>query len=285
MIDLRKMKSLISYVVALTWWLHGHASAFSASPFDLKRSPARKGLSSSLFSALAEDTKTSGVNIPASGGTINAEPSNELGTPTAWECDDEANCVAIEACDDQGCRTSLDVRIHNTWYDLSGWRKAHPAGTHWIDWYDGRDATEVMDGFHSDRALQLYQRLPKSKPETTQLLEQSVPADSATQINFRKLRQELLDEGFWKRDLGHEATQLGLWAACVIGAVALKNASPVLSMSSLAISMSAAGWLGHDYIHGVDEFCSRMRLFAAYSGTSPSQLRRSATKQAQAVSL
>ncbi len=29
----------------------------------------------------------------------------------------------------------LRVRIDDEWYDLSRWRKAHPAGTHWIDLY------------------------------------------------------------------------------------------------------------------------------------------------------
>ena len=37
-----------------------------------------------------------------------------------------------------------------------GWRKAHPAGDHWIDWYDGRDATEVMDGFSEGRCIISY---------------------------------------------------------------------------------------------------------------------------------
>ena len=32
-------------------------------------------------------------------------------------------------------------------YKTLGFRKAHPAGDHWIDWYDGRDATEVMEKF------------------------------------------------------------------------------------------------------------------------------------------
>ena len=40
--------------------------------------------------------------------------------PSGWECDEEANCVEVPACDDQVCRTSLDVRIHGKWYDLSG---------------------------------------------------------------------------------------------------------------------------------------------------------------------
>ena len=32
----------------------------------------------------------------------------------------------------RGCRASLDVRIDDVWYDLSGWRKAHPGGEHWM---------------------------------------------------------------------------------------------------------------------------------------------------------
>ena len=51
--------------------------------------------------------------------------------PAAWECDADANCDLVPACDETACRTTLDVRIHGTWYDLSGWRKAHPAGAHW----------------------------------------------------------------------------------------------------------------------------------------------------------
>ncbi|MGB1596557.1 MAG: cytochrome b5 domain-containing protein, partial [Promethearchaeia archaeon] len=49
----------------------------------------------------------------------------------------------------------LRVRIDDEWYDLSRWRKAHPAGTHWIDLYKDRDATEVMYGFHSDEAMKM----------------------------------------------------------------------------------------------------------------------------------
>ena len=40
--------------------------------------------------------------------------------PTSWECDEDAQCVEVPACNDEECRTSLDVRIHGEWYDLSG---------------------------------------------------------------------------------------------------------------------------------------------------------------------
>lgn len=192
-----------------------------------------------------------------------ATSSQQEEQATTWECDDEANCVQVPACDDEVCRTSLDVRIHGNWYDLSGWRKAHPAGEHWIDWYDGRDATEVMDAFHSEKGRRMYQKLPKSKSETSAMLEATTVPDSETQINFRKLRDELEADGWWERNMVHEATQLALWGSCVVGAGLTAESAPLLSTSLLAISMSAAGWLGHDYIHGVDPFSDKMRNFAA----------------------
>lgn len=194
--------------------------------------------------------------------TANPRSSNNNGLNTTWECDDDLEqCVEVPACDEERCRTTLDVRIHGTWYDLSGWRKAHPAGDHWIDWYDGRDATEVMDAFHSQKARQMYQRLPKSKPTTAQLLEETTPADTSTQLAFRKLQSDLEKEGWWERDYVHEATQFGLWAAFVTVAAATAQSAPIVSMSCLGIAFTAAGWLGHDYVHGVDQFCNRMRIW------------------------
>jgi len=160
-------------------------------------------------------------------------------------------------------RTSLDVRIHGIWYDLTGWRKAHPAGDHWIDWYDGRDATEVMDGFHSEKARKMYLRLPKSKPETAERLEATVAPDSPTQFAFRKLFDELEADGWWNRDINHERKIIGIWGGLVGVAALTAKLSPALSVTLLSLSMTAAGWLGHDYIHGIDPFADKLRNFAA----------------------
>jgi len=180
--------------------------------------------------------------------------NGDTSSPQAWDCDEDANCVQVPACDEEQCRTSLDVRIHDKWYDLSGWAKAHPAGTHWIQWYDGRDATEVMDAFHSEKGRAMYQRLPESSKENVAMLEAVTAPVSSTQKAFRKLREDLENEGFWERDMVHEATQIGLWALFVTGAAATAHSAPLVSTSLLSIAMTAAGWLGHDYIHGRSAF-------------------------------
>jgi len=160
-------------------------------------------------------------------------------------------------------RTTLDVRIHGDWYDLTGWRKAHPAGDHWIDWYDGRDATEVMDAFHSEKARKMFPRLPKSKPDTAAQLEATATPDSETQIAFRKLFNQLEKDGWWERNTKHEAKLLGIWGGLVVAAAFMARTVPNLATIPLALSMTAAGWLGHDYIHGIDKFADKFRNFAA----------------------
>jgi hypothetical protein len=52
--------------------------------------------------------------------TILAPINGSQDMPTTWECNDEAECVVVPACDEEQCRTSLDVRIHGEWYDLTG---------------------------------------------------------------------------------------------------------------------------------------------------------------------
>jgi len=229
--------------------LVGTASAFStphqriATPFTTAR-----------FSSVAEAPTTNGAT------------AEESEMPVAFECNEEAECVEVPVCDEEECRTTLDVRIHSTWYDLSGWRKAHPAGAQWIDWYDGRDATEVMDAFHSAKGREMYKRLPKSTTETAAVLDASVAPYTQTELNFRKLRDQLEEDGWWERDFVHEATLLGIWGSLVVGGVATADVAPPLSTFLLALSMTQAGWLGHDYIHGIDKFANTLRPMAAIAG-------------------
>ena len=168
--------------------------------------------------------------------------------------------------------THLCINIHNAMNKKQikymnrpiGWRKAHPAGAHWIDWYDGRDATEVMDAFHSEKARGMWQKLPKSSPEAVEVLSKQVADDSSTQIAFRELRDQLEADGWWERDFVHEAKLLTIWVGLVAGAAATAHTVAPLSTFLLSLAMTNAGWLGHDYVHGVDKFCDRMRNFVCF---------------------
>ena len=61
----------------------------------------------------------------------------------------------------------------------------------------------------------------------------------------------------------HEAKLLGIWFSLFGGAIATAHTIPAVSIVLTGLVMTNAGWLGHDYIHGVDKFSDRMRMFAA----------------------
>jgi len=118
-----------------------------------------------------------------------------------------------------------------------------------------------MDAFHSEKAINMYKRLPKSKKDVVPALESAAVPDSSTQLAFRKLREELVQEGYWNRDMVHESKLLAIWGSLVVVAGITAQSIPLLSTFLLGLSMTTAGWLGHDYIHGVDKFSFRLRNF------------------------
>jgi fatty acid desaturase len=254
------MKFLHSALIVLT--SASASSAFTATNVPLKRPTVYNKSSFSAYRSTALRSAVAPKISSVNGKQQVPQQTESAKKNVAYDCDEDANCVIVDACDDEQCRTSLDVRIHGKWYDLSGWRKAHPAGAHWIDWYDGRDATEVMDAFHSEKGRAMYKRLPASSTESVAMLETTIAPDSSTQIAFRQLRDDLEKEGWWKRDMVHEFTQLGIWASLVVGAAVTAHSAPPLATFLLGLSMTAAGWLGHDFIHGVDSFTDRLRNFA-----------------------
>ena len=145
-------------------------------------------------------------------------------------------------------RQSLDVRIDDVWYDLSGWRNTHPAGDHWIDLYRDRDATEVIHGFHSEKGRSMLHRLPRSR-NPNELDEITPPVTQLTR-NFRALRSKLEAEGWWERDLLHEARLISIWASLFISGCSIAHTLPWVAVVLLGLANTAAGWIGHDYIHG-----------------------------------
>jgi fatty acid desaturase len=159
----------------------------------------------------------------------------------------------------------LNVRIDDEWYDLSNWRAAHPAGSHWIDAYKNSDGTEVMYGFHSDKAMNMIKRLPKSKAPPT-----DVPPPVASSYAFREWRQKLVDDGWFVPHWRGEVQKLLPWAASLAAAKylsAFPGFLPALgAVFAFAVSNTLAGWLSHDYVHGRHPFNMAMRGFGELVG-------------------
>mmetsp|Transcript_47851 Transcript_47851/g.108585 ORF Transcript_47851/g.108585 Transcript_47851/m.108585 type:complete len:490 (+) Transcript_47851:99-1568(+) len=182
-----------------------------------------------------------------------------------WECADElAAADDCEIVQKPRAKDRLIVRIDDRWVDLTGWRNAHPAGSHWIDVYNKADATEVMHAFHSEEAHAMLNRLPPAKEAD---IPQGVPEVTAHTKAFRALREKLKADGWFKRNPLMEAFTLGGWAAIVASAVlAAAKGNLVLSTVLLGCSNTVAGWVAHDYIHGRGKWPSLMRGFGELGG-------------------
>eukprot|EP00976_Prorocentrum_cordatum_P079274 1183483-Prorocentrum_minimum.AAC.8 len=46
-------------------------------------------------------------------------------------------------------KQKLRMRIDGDWYDVTGWAKAHPSGARFIEFMDGKDATDAFYALHS----------------------------------------------------------------------------------------------------------------------------------------
>ncbi len=101
-------------------------------------------------------------------------------------------------------------------YDTAEFRKRHPGGNV-IRYYDGMDATDVFHALHfrSEKAKKMLATLPR-KPVTPEH-----PDDSREPLikDFRKLRQDLVNEGAFKPTVGMQilrTLELILWYGLAI---------------------------------------------------------------------
>lgn len=178
-----------------------------------------------------------------------------------WVCDDKAQCEVKPVTGGRRKRDRLVVRFDDEWVDLTGWRKAHPAGSHWIDLYHNNDATEVMHAFHSDNAKGMLARLPKARAEDIPQGDDAPGEVTPLTRNFRKLREKLTADGWFKRNPLMEAGTLLGWVATMTLAAVMARHNALLSILLLAVSNTSSGWIAHDYVHGRGRWCSLMRCF------------------------
>ena len=168
-------------------------------------------------------------------------------------------------------KKSIAMRIDSEWYDCSGWAKAHPGGAPFVEYFDGRDATDAFYALHSygpngsDEALARLRKLPKlpEAPENAHLVLNSEVAAKCE--GFRDLRQALEKDGWFDRDPLLEALYLlNVVGLSILGTALAWTGHPWGAILALGLGMQQAGWLGHDYIHGRGWWCSLMRATGGF---------------------
>lgn len=153
----------------------------------------------------------------------------------------------------------LPVRIDDEWYDLGAWRAAHPGGVHWIDGFAGRDATDVMQAFHSDEATSMLSRLPRLR----RLSPPSLPQTSELTHGYRRLLAQLRRDGWYERVWWKEAQSVAPILVLYAAGTALARRCSLLATLLLALGSTGAGWVAHDFVHGRGPWCAAMRGFGA----------------------
>lgn len=117
-----------------------------------------------------------------------------------------------------------------------------------------------MRAFHSDTAMKMIDRLPKSKQPPT-----GVEPPTACTYAFRELRRRLEEEGWFQPRPRLEARNLAWWVGSLsVGVYMSRFAGRLATLGSvffLAVANTLTGWLGHDYVHGRSRWCTAMRPF------------------------
>lgn len=138
------------------------------------------------------------------------------------------------------------IAIDGEWYDLEKWALIHPGGAAILRNWNNCDATDAFYSLHSETAIN---KLKKMRPAEAK---QSVPEPDKVEQSFRQFRSKLMNDGWWKREMGSEIMLLlPIWSLIIFGTV---NAwtYPMLSILAIGVGMQQAGWLGHDMTHARD---------------------------------
>jgi fatty acid desaturase len=155
----------------------------------------------------------------------------------------------------------LRLRIDDRWYDITQWKSQHPGGVEILEYLNGKDATDTFYSLHSREAIDRLKRM-SSTP---------VSVDDDVVIpelqSFRKWRNQLIDDGWFKRSLPWDLfyfSSIFIFAAiAAFFSLSSLHSSPILSILFLSLSMQQAGWVSHDFVHGR---CSYSNFFGVCAG-------------------
>jgi len=142
-----------------------------------------------------------------------------------------------------GQEDRLNITIDNKVYDLTDWQEYHPGGKYILEQYNEKDATEVFWSFHGKGG---HEKLKLMNGVT---LEDPITKNPKLDA-FRKLRQNLKEQGFFEPNLYWQAykccTTVGLLA---VGTIFTYFGYWIIGAILFGIGYQQLGWLGHDACH------------------------------------
>jgi len=137
-----------------------------------------------------------------------------------------------------------------------------------LEKFRGRDATENFFLNHSQTAIKKYQAMPSSTPPPSVV---DVPPSKVV-VEFRKLRQKYMDEGYFKRNIfGEAADFLQPLVLGALGAYFSRWSFP-LGLLFMAAGVLQAIFAAHDLLHYPDmpSYLAGGIVSLAFAGYSPS---------------
>ncbi|CEL97060.1 unnamed protein product [Vitrella brassicaformis CCMP3155] len=145
----------------------------------------------------------------------------------------------------------VEIQVRDRIYDITDFVKRHPGGSV-IAYYANQDATDAYVAFHqrsprADKILKSLPSRPADKPMEKSERAQQMLAD------YRKLRSDLVAEGWFKPDLAHVAFRIvEIISMFVVSFVLLKAGtwwSVLLSMFIGGLAGGRSGWIQHEGGH------------------------------------
>jgi len=152
--------------------------------------------------------------------------------------------------------------IDGRWYDVSAWKHQHPGGALILEQMSGGDATDAFYSLHSEEAIARLKRMHSTTALPASLAQCPPPEPSKQTLAFRKFRQQLAEDGWFRRNLLWEAFYtLSVYVLLALGTVLAWNGHPWWAILSIGFGMQQSGWIAHDYIHARNKYCYYNGLF------------------------
>jgi len=143
-----------------------------------------------------------------------------------------------------------EILIDGTYYDVNDFKKRHPGGSIINFYTKGLDATDAFNSFHSRsvKATKFLKGLPSRPAEGAAKVEEM--ATSELLADFRKLTQELRDEGLFNPSPIHIAYRLAeIVIMHALGVWLVQQGYYIFGILILGIVQGRCGWLEHEAGH------------------------------------